>query len=609
MKDTTNYKIFGELAEIDTNYHGTSLEKVQGLTRSQYQVIRMCEFYSDSKYMGTYLGNKKSIGDSRVDVPFYNVVNYRVTVAKVGTDLDIKDFQVVSDNPKHQVESMLLNRELYEWMKGSGFSQTLNDMGTTRPKYGGYVVKKCKDPEWGIKLDVVKWANLMTDQNDILGAPIVETHHMTPVEIKRKDGAWENVVEVLKAHKKLDPKERPTVITVHEITGEFPIAVYKNAEKMEESEADQYEFSMQHYFIAEVGVEKFLMFCEELSGEMTDFYEYLSWEDNGYGLGRGVIEDAEEAQVWTNDAVVNEMIAMTLAGRVGIKTNSKKLGNNVLAHDHGKIYELGANEDMNSFNLAPAALGQYENQRLKWKEQGNDATASYDAATGETPPASTPLGTTQLLNAVASKPLDYKREEWGIHLTKLANNWMLPNVIKRLKKKHILVSDFTDQELNVIDQSFSAFHTNAEIVKEAIRTGDIVSPIQQADLMDAYTKHLKGTGNKRYLELPNDYFDGIEARVTVITTGEQKNKGTILQSNLALMNTYTQSLNPATGEYAVETNPTLSTLFNESVELAGSGVSPVSLSKAKSMAPAPAPAQAAPAPATAPMSPMAGMAK
>lgn len=574
MKDTTNYKIFTELSEIKTSYEGSSLEKISGLYRSQYQVIKMCEYYSDSRYLGTYYGNKNEVDRP---VPFYNIVNYRVTLAKTATDLDIKDIQVVSDHPKHQVESMILNREAYEWMKKAEFSRVLNQMGQTRPKYGGYLIKKTEE-KGKLNIEVVKWTNAWTDQNDILAGPIVECHHMSPVDIKKKDGIWDDVIDVLKAWKKIKAKERPTTIDVYEMTGEFAIDTYKDAENEESSEEDKYTYSLQHYFIAEVDGQKFKLYCEELTGELTDIYEYLSWEDNGYGLGRGVIEDSEEAQVWTNDSVIEESIAMKLAGRVGIKTNSKKLGNTVLEHDHGKIYQLGKDEDMNSFSLTPSALGQYQIQIDKWRVQADNVATSYNSITGEQPPSGTPYSQTALLNQVASKPFDYKREEWGIHLTKIFDKWVIPYLIKKIKKEHILVSEFSDDELEMIDESFAIFNAN-EDMRPDILNAVPVSQEQQAGLIEGYKKHIKKQGKKRFLEVPEDYFSDIEAKVTVITTGEQKNKAVILQSLSEIIKTVIASFNPTTGQFGVLQDPTLSKIFNQIVELSGAGISPVSLGK------------------------------
>ncbi len=601
MIDTTNYKIFTELSDIKSGYEGNSLEKISGLTRSQYQIIKMCEYYSDSRYLGSNYGNKRMIGEGSIDVPFYNIVNFRVALAKTATDIDIKDLQIVSDNPKHQVEAMVLNREAYEWMKNNGFSLTLNTMGGTRPKYGGYLVKKVMTDD-KLSIDVVRWTNTYTDQADILSGPIIECHHMSPVDLKKKDGIWDDVIDVLKAWKKIKAADRPTTIDVYEITGEFPVEVYKNAEKEESTDEDKYTYSLQHYFIADVDGKKFKLYCEELDGEMTDYYEYLTWEDNGYGLGRGVIEDCEEAQVWTNDAVINESIAMNLAGRVGIKTNSSKLGNNVLTHDHGKIYKLGKDEDMNSFNLAPGALGQYQVQVDKWKVQGDNVATSYQSATGEQPPSGTPYSQTALLNAVASKPFDYKREEWGIHLTKIFDNWIIPYLIKKIKNEHVLVSEYSDEELDMIDESFANFNANQDI-KDKMFDLQPVSQEMQQGLTEGYKKHIKKQGKKRFLEVPEDYFANVKAHITLISTGEQKNKAVILQSLSEIAKFVMSTFIPTTGEFGALKDPTLSKIFNQIIELSGVSIPFISAPKGMSSTPPTPNTPTAPSPISTPTSP------
>jgi len=598
MKSANQYKIYTELDEIKSNYEGSSSQRIEGLYRSPYKVIRMCEFYSASKYLGAqpivmsngvYEYNKDGMGR---DKPFYNIVNYRVTLAKVATDLDIHDIQIVSDNPKYNVQAMLLNREAYEWMK-TDFGQTLNKMGFTRPKYGGYLVKKT---ELGGKLniEVVDWTKVYTDLVDIMGGPIVECHHMSPVALKKKDGTWENVTDVLRAHKGLKDKNKTNKIEVYEVLGEFPKSVFNNANGEQSSDEDDFIYSLQKYFIAEVGGKKYVLYTEEPKGKISDYYEYLSWEDQSLDLGRGVVEDAEEAQVWTNDAVINEKNAMDLAGRVGLKTNSKTVGGNILEHDHGKIYELKANEDINSFNLAPSALGQYQNQIEKWRVQANDATSSYNSQTGEQPPAGTPYSQTALLNQVSSKPFDYKREEWGLHLTKIFNNWVIPYLIKKLKKPHTLVSsDFTDTELEMIDESIANAESNKIILADVFAGGVPPTPEQQQAMIGGIKDQLKKNGKKRYVEIPESYFDDIECKVTVITTGEQKNKTVILQSLSEVLKSVQASYNPNTGKFGVLEDPTLSKIFSEILELSGTGISPVSLGIGKST-------QAITAPQTAP---------
>lgn len=273
-----NYKIYTELDEIIANYKTGKSEKIAGLYRSPFKVIKMCEYYSNSLYMGIQgqtfsfdAGyNKDALGR---DKPFYNIVNFRVALAKTATDLDIKDIQITSDNPKHRIQAMLLNREAYEWMKGN-FGQVLNKMGSTRPKYGGYLIKKT-ETKGDLKIEVVDWTKVFTDVTDIMGGPIVEEHNMSPVQIKKKDGVWENVTEVLKQNKKTKTKDDGNKITVYEVVGEFSVDIYKEFSDEESTDSDEYTYSLQKYLIACVGDTKYPLYHEELSGSyliITNIY-------------------------------------------------------------------------------------------------------------------------------------------------------------------------------------------------------------------------------------------------------------------------------------------------------------------------------------------------
>lgn len=599
-----DYKICSEIKQLESNYETGYINILEGLPFSQWKTIRMCEFYANSKYMGDFgvltqglyamnlvQGNKDELGR---DAPFYNIVNFRVTIAKVATDLDVKDIDITSDDPQHYVKAMLLRKEAYEWMKANNFALFLNRMGYTRAKYGGVLVKKYEE-KGDLELQVLQWKNAITDQINIIDNPIVERQYMTYADLLKKKDVWENVEEVLKtnqnlaAAKKYGVKQVSNRICVYEVKGEFPIEYLKNAKDEQTEESDKYDYSLQQYYIADVYGKSYILFASDLKESP---YDYLPWEEmEGRALGRGVIEDAEEAQVWTNDAIKNEKNAMDLAGKVVLKTTSKKLANNILEVDNGKIFELEDGKELDKLELTPSSLSEYTNQINRWKEQADGATSSYDANTGEQPPANTPYSQTALLSQIASKPFDYRREEAGIFLTKLFDKWIIPHLIKTLKKKHILATDFDEDELAMIDKDFQVSRAN-DAVKQALLQGKFVTPDQYQAILESE----KLLGTKRYLQIPDNYFDDIETKVTVDPTGEMRNKQAVLQSLSSLMDSVMKSFNPNTGTFGVFDNPQLSKIFNTILEISGAGISPASLA-GKTQQPS------APVQSTAPMQP------
>ena len=106
---------------------------------------------------------------------------------------------------------------------------------------------------------------------------------------------------------------------------------------------------------------------------------------------------------------------------------------------------------------------------------------------------------------------------------------------------------------------------------------------------------LKKSKNIRFLDIPKKFYGNWKPKVTIITTGEQKNKAVILESLNNILTTAAQAPQ-------VLTDPTLSKIFAKILEVSGSGISPISLGMGANMS---APAQEALPPQELPEQPMA----
>ena len=539
-----------ELAKIKQTYEENSVEILDGLYFSQPQTIKKIEYYWDSKYIN---GQRDEIGRIK---PFYNITKFRVNVATRATDLDIKDIRVYSDNPTDRVRSMLINHEFKNWAKEANLAKVLNDFGKTRAKYGGVLLKKV-EKKGELKLEIVEWKNVITDQTNIQGSPIIELHYMTPAELSSKKDVWDNVDKVIKAYTDKQTKKDNGVkkICVMEAHGKFPESALKEG-------GSQTKFKQMHFIVSG----DYVLFEEE---EKESPYKYLAWDDvAGRGLGVGIVEDGFEAQMWINDAIIAEKNVMDLAGKVYIKTNATSLGQNILTDsDNGQIFELKDGEDMNLLNLVPNSLPQFQNLVEKWNTQYERATNTFEAVTGETLPANTPLGSVAIQSAQASSFFDYRREEAGIFWTEVIMQWIIPILIKKINKEHILSSDFSPNELQAIDKSFSTYHTNDRI-KQGILEGNIMTQEQYDEVFQFYTQLLKEDGKRRYIDIPKGYFSDFEDKLTVDITGETRNKQTTLQT---LDNILAKiSANPMLLQ-----DPNLANLLNEILEVSGINFIPI----------------------------------
>lgn len=554
-------KLIQELKQIDSDYSTGTIEITPGLNFSQYQTIRMVDFYTNSRYL---TGDKNSR-----ERPFYNIVNAGVTTAVVATDIDTKDITVEADNEASYDKSFLFNHEIQQWMKESNFAKSLNDMGEVRARYGGVLVKRCME-DGVLNIEVVDWKNVVTDTVCIDDGVIIEKHYMTPNELREKLDVWDNdaIEEAIGLYNKKGYTPVSERMEIWEVHGMFPDSYLSDDGDAEDGKT----YSQQvHFYCVKGSKSSHLYFATEDKSP----YKYLAWKVvAGRGLGRGVVEDGEESQVWTNDAIQKEQAAMELSGKVILKTNSKKIGNNVLTDmDNGSIVVLEENKDLEVLNLLNGALPQFQNLVEKWWSQYERATSSYDAVRGETPPSGQPYRLQALVEQQGSSHFDYRREEWGIFLKEILYDWVFPYISKKLNRAHILASDFSQEELKKIDESFATHEAN-KYAFDQITMGRIFTAEEYENARQQYGETLSKFQKRRFLDIPDGYYKDMKAKLTINITGEQKNKMAVMESLSSLLQTMTGFM-----QFGVVSPDDIKMVINKILEISGAGVSPISLSK------------------------------
>lgn len=579
-----------ELNILKTNY-GKTIELVPGggstivgqgssapLLFNQKGQINTIEFYSNSKYLN---GQRDELNREK---PFFNILNAICDVENTAKDLDTKDINITSDDSNYYLESWLLSKDIQVWMKEADFAKTLNDMRDMHTRYGSLLVKKVVevDEESGskeLRLEMPEWKNLITDQVDILQGTIVETHWMTASQLSKKTEWDKNAIK--NVLQKLKGKGSGKRIPIYEVRGEFSKATYLNADGQKYTEKDELEFSYQLYYIAGNPVESGsqanfeawqVLYCEDNTERV---YKYLARKPRaGRAFGVGVFEEGEEAQVWTNDAVLKQYRAMEYTTKVIGQSASKKLkGRNLLTEtDDGTILEHEDNKPITPLNLLPSGgLQQYNALITQWYDQLEKTTSAYAAQRGETPPSGTPFRLQATILQQSSSVFKTLQQEMGIFITEIFEDWVIPYLASRLNQAHILAYDFSPEELKDIDEKFSAKEANREAVSH-ILSGKILSQEDYDNFVSFYKDFIKQTKSKRFIDIPKNFYKDLEAKVTINITGEQRNKAATLES---LNNLLITLLNPA-----MANNPLAELITGKIAELSGAGISPVQISAA-----------------------------
>jgi len=550
--------IVNEVKNLSEQYYGGSITIMDGLDFSQYKTIKTIEYYTNSTYL------EKDDNDGVVR-PFFNIVNFRVDVAVKATDIDTKDIQVYTENPSHQMQSLLFNKEIKNWMRKVGFSKVLNEINFNRANYGGAVVKKVKrDGE--LYIEVPEWKNLITDAIDIKNGVIIEKHYLTPIEIQLKIKVWNKLEEnqdkidkILnkKYNKKATLSSRALVM---EVEGQF---------KDSAVDGDSEEFTLQKHFILCDHEDNPLVVLHSERKKASD-YKYIEWlKASGRALGIGIVESGFNAQIETNDAILKNKDLLELASKMWFITDSDIIENNIFDEARtGQIFKIDPSARFSQLNNIPSSLPALTDIISKWDEQYSRVSHSHESITGETMPSNTPFRSVAIQNQEAQSTFNYKKEEMEILINQMFTDkdWIFNHIKSKITREHLLSSDFDDAELKLIDENFTNYTLNKEIRKKALE-GKITTQ-QEYDLMKSEILSLinEKLKKRRYIEIPDGYFDDIEFKIDIIVTGEQINKSAVFEtlSNILV----TVSSNPQ----KILSDPNLKKIFMKIIELSGVGI-------------------------------------
>src|SRR5450631_3365289 len=235
-----------------------------------------------------------------------------------------------------------------------------------KSEYGSVLLKKTETAT-ELLIEPVKWEHTAVDPRDITNGTKIEKNYLSPLEPKAKKGVWTEQTDgelsidiVIEAAQKLRKATGENRIEVLDIEGQFEKCVlYETAEGADEDDT----IGLYNVIVAVVKNKKYCLYKTALTE--SRFKHFKRKEIEGCDFGVGVWQEIFEPQIWTNEAVIAEKVAMDLAGKVVLKTNKKDLPSGAALLD-GEVVELDDGQFLESLQLMPSALPEFQNQVDNW---------------------------------------------------------------------------------------------------------------------------------------------------------------------------------------------------------------------------------------------------
>jgi hypothetical protein len=545
---------FSYARKLRYEYETQTIPLFGGYDYSQCDTINKIDHYSIDSYT-----EDDAYDDIIGAYPFDNISKYRVLLEARATDFDQKHFEVPPTNSsrKARISSMVATKALTAHMEDIKFAKLLNDLCSTRAKYGGVVLTK-----EGENIVVEKWQQLITDQADIMSAPRLKRLYMTPSEMMKITG-WSNTKDAIMTAQEFrsqdigdegsedDADSTGSVIEVFILEGDLTVSMLKSAQALRDNveyewlEDDDFEFQYAR-----------IIFCgadwteENTEGKLEEhgiilyaakeampLQKYLARNPiAGRGLGEGLVESLFEHQKWHNFTKTEEMRMIAIAGKKLYVTDDPDILANIFDEgvDHGTVLRVSQGKSLTELNQLPTGVPIYQSIRQEWDDSASKSTSSFSAAIGEEAKSGTPFRSQYLQNIEAHSQFEQYREEIGIFLKEVIEDWVLPDALKKAASKDEIFDTFSPQELQLIDEVIiesAMLQSNVE----QLLAGKMVDPLENEMMRQDFGLQLKKEGSKRQITDIKEFIKDAGKHVRVHTTDEARSKAVLFESYANLL--------------------------------------------------------------------------
>lgn len=528
--------IFEQIRRYEEDFQRLPVRIVEGYDFNQSETIKRINLYSSAQFVD---GNSDSLGKK----VFFDITTPAVRNAAKNIDIDTKDIQFRAVNGSaNYFRSWLYRRKARDWMREHKIAQKLNSIPEKVSGVGTIVVKKI---EGSRVFDFVDLRNLACDPTakKLNEGWASERHYYTPNELRaQKERGWDaDQIEVAirdfithRQENYVGDKDHTTqqykkaqYIAVHEFYGY--VEEYHLTGELEDTDLVLANFivilpqdSKKDRKKSRSGDSEGLILFKTRIKEMP--YKELHYRKiAGRWLGRGLYEECFPMQEVKNTQGNWMLMAMRLSQLIVFQTRDKTVLQNVLSDvENGSIMKFGASNIPKGMlervdtritdNASSQLLSNELNEVLK------NLTNAFEVTTGETLPSGTPFSLGALLNQNAAKLFDFIREDYGLFLEDIFNDWIMPELEKEMKKEGIL--EIVDEEELDYLRGHAVNAKVWETTKEYLMSG-LNPTIQQVEMVKNLVRNQMEKQDALFIDIPKDFF-AHEKKVSVQVTDEKE---------------------------------------------------------------------------------------
>ena len=450
------------------------------------QIIDLINLYWNSRYRsGNYDENSQRKS-------FFNIVHGPTWVKTKEIDLDIKNILLRATSPNFYLKVWFLTMELRHKLLKDHWGSFLNRLAFEISKSGEVIVKKNK----GNVPKIVDLRNFYVDPTAKTletASYIIEKFLLLPSEFEQR---W--------AGKRLPVKDKNGYISIYEW--------YQPA-------GDGWEKRIQ-----DSGKD-----LEEMV--VVGSLPYKATGDEkvaGRFLHRGTVEKLFENQIEVN--LIAQYKRMSMAW--GSKQLFQSADPNVIESLVGEAVNGTVVKTRAPIERIPTEernLSAYASEESRWDKNTRERSFAQEVVSGERLPSGTRLGTVALQAQTTGNYFDLLRENFGLFVKSIIEEWILPDLAMSQGGKHILRVASGGEEIDRLDQIVVNQRLN-EDVRKYLMTNHVLPPRQVYETMKSVLQNAIHSMDNRYIDVPAGFYKNLDYEMEIIVTGESIDVGARLAS-------------------------------------------------------------------------------
>ena len=505
-------QILTRIKEELESYDNGTVDLFDGVPFSASKLVRRINLYKNQIYP---TGKFDSQGNYKF---WYDVISPRVDSEVKNVDFDTKDIVLMSDAKEDSNRLLLANARLKDYLRESGQAAKLNESVERGTEWGNVVFKKIKNDYILMELDKFMVLNQTAESLD--DSDVIEKEIMTPIDIRKKQGVWENIDKLVDAGKKEHDKTAPEFF-IYERNGEITTKEYNESKGMDSGDENTYILAK----IIVGGINKDdpteLLFAETIPNK--NFYkEYHRGKFSGRWLRVGLYEVLFDVQTRANE--IGNQIARGLewSAKTVFRSQDKVIAQNILTDlQNGDIIK---STDLQQVQTRMEGFDQLIADWNRLMEVADRLSNSFEVVTGESLPSGTPFRLGALQNTNANKLFDFIREKLGIVFQDVVEDWIVPGLLKDLKAKDVLKLTADSGYLTRYYEMLIEDWYLSNLISFPPHGADIALAIKEEKM----TELLKN--KETVVKLERAMWDNFKPRVMVVITGENVNLGKDLET-------------------------------------------------------------------------------